>query len=231
MGIFDAIAGLFGASEAADAQHDAIKQATKAQTEQFNLALGEQRRQYDTSRADQMPWLKTGGSALEQLAGLYGLNGQQQSFDAFKASPDYNFRMSEGIRGVDAGAAARGMLDSGATRKAEIGYAGNLASSEFGNYAQRLMGLAGIGQNTAQSLGALGQNSANTISGLYTNQGENLASSYLAQGQNTANRIGTQWGLGGQLAQDAFSAIMGSVGGVPGGGGGSFSNIFSKLGG
>lgn len=206
MGIFDALAGIFGAGDAADAQASGIKKGIAAQTDMFNKALGEQQRQYDTSRSDQMPWLQAGGGALKQLSSLYGLNGTPQSFDPFKASPDYQFRFNEGVRGVDAGAAARGMLDSGATRKAEIGYAGNLASSEFGNYAQRLMGLAGIGQNTAQSLGALGQNNANTISGLYTNQGENLASSYLAQGQNTANRIGTQWGIGGQLGGNLFGS-------------------------
>ena len=126
--------GLIGSSSASD--------AAKAQQKSDAAAIAEQRREYDQSRQDLLPWETTGASALDQLAAIYGLatyqNGQTvpgnssskpaPDYSSFYKSPDYNFAMKEGIAGIDAGAAATGSLDSGATRKAEEKYAGNLAT-------------------------------------------------------------------------------------------------------
>lgn len=115
---------------------------------------------------------------------------------SFYQSPDYLFRLTQGLKGVDAGAAARGMLDSGATRKAEIGYAGNLASGEYSNYANRLASLAGLGQTTAQGLGTLGQNYATNVGNIQQSTADSRASSYTANGNTYANLVS---GLGGQI--------------------------------
>lgn len=143
-------------------------------------------------------------------------------FASFYQSPDYNFKLGQGIAGVDAGGAARGMLDSGATRKAEITYAGNLASSQYDDYTNKLYQLAGLGQNatntTAAADTAQGATSAGLATGLGTNlaniaanQGNNLASSYLAQGRNAAGVVN---GVVGGLNSAASSYF-----GVPSGGG------------
>jgi len=118
---------------------------------------------------------------------------------AFFTSPDYQFRMQEGLAGVDAGAAAGGMLDSGATRKAEIAYAGNLASGEFNNYANRLQALAGLGQGTGANLAGQGAAYAQNVGNIYQSNADNRASSYLAQGRNNANLAGSVAGIGSGL--------------------------------
>lgn len=194
----------------ASAQASAAKKAANASAAGSAASLAEQKREFDTSRADNLPWLTTGKSALASLSKIYGLssvgaNGQvtpggAPDMSSFFTSPDYQFRQTEGLKGVDAGAAARGTLDSGATRKAEIGYAGNLASGEFGSYINRLMGIAGVGQNAANANTQAGQNYANNFSTITQNAADTRASSYLAQGKSYADAIGQVGGaIGGAL--------------------------------
>lgn len=66
--------GAAGAVASSSAQSKAAKSAANASQQATDATIAEQRRQYDLSRADQQPWLTTGTSALNQLAGLYGLN-------------------------------------------------------------------------------------------------------------------------------------------------------------
>ena len=82
------------------------------------------------------------------------------------SSPDYQFRLNEGYKGLDRGAAARGSLLSGATQKALQEYGQQSASQEFGNRANRLMGIAGIGQNAVNNESSAGAQNASTISDL-----------------------------------------------------------------
>lgn len=102
------------------------------------------------------------------------------SAEDFEADPGYQFRMDEGMRGVEDGAAARGGLLSGAALKAIQKYGQGLASQEYGNAYNRftsdqtnqynkLMGLVGAGQGsatqTANAAGAFGQSQANNLIG------------------------------------------------------------------
>jgi hypothetical protein len=165
---------------------------------------------YVDARAANAPYLQTGTSALTRLAQIYGLNqvdangnpteaalrGENPNLDpnaSFYQSPDYQFRLSQGIKGTDAGAAARGMLDSGATRKAEIAYAGNLAAGEFGSYASRLAGLAGIGQTAVNTNAAGVTNYTNAI----TNANNGYGTAISSAANNKSNNI---TGTGQQIA-------------------------------
>ena len=122
--------------------------------------------------------------------------GGSSAMNPFFASPDYQFRMNESQRALTARNAALGIQDSGAAQRAAIQYAGNLASGEFNNYANRLSSLAGVGQTAAQNTAAAGQNFANSMGQVLGNNAQNLASSYATQGQNNANL----WsGIGGAV--------------------------------
>lgn len=59
------LGGLMGKSSAS--------KAAKAQEAATQAAIAEQRRQYDQTREDQMPWLNTGSSAINRLGYLLGL--------------------------------------------------------------------------------------------------------------------------------------------------------------
>jgi hypothetical protein len=141
-------------------QSDAVAKAQQA-------AIAEQRAAREQVRGDLAPWRTTGENALLNVGNLSGVNGAdaaQQAMGGFTSSPGYQFQLHEGLNAIDAGASARGMLASGQTQKAEMQYAQGLASQDFGNYYNRLLGLAQGGQNAAASQGAATQNAANNIS-------------------------------------------------------------------
>lgn len=176
--VIGAGASIYTGSKAAGAQKSAANQQIAAQQQQFNQ-----------TRADLAPWRSTGGSALEKLSQLYGLNGSAPDPSVFTASPGYQYRFNEGIRGVDRGAAARGLLHSGAAVKAEENVGQGLASQEFGNYTNTLMGIAGTGQQAANTSAAAGQSSANAISQAYGQAGNARASSYANIGSSINSGI------------------------------------------
>jgi hypothetical protein len=129
------------------------------------------------------------------VMGNYGLPTEQPTqaqatndndpFADFYASPDYKFRLAEGMKAIERSAAARGGLRSGATMKSIGNYAQGVAAGEYGNYVNRLSALAGIGQQATDSTAAAGQNYANAASNAYTNAGNARASAYA----NTGNAI------------------------------------------
>jgi hypothetical protein len=172
--------------------------AAAAQRDAANSSIGEQRRQYDQTRADQAPWRETGILANDKLASLYGVqrasgtfatpmnaDGTPQAYGGFETSPGYAFRRDEGLKAIDRATASRGLLGSGAAKKAGGRFADGLASSEYENYANHLAQLAGVGQAATQATSAAGQNAANNISQAYTNAGNATASAY----QNTGSAI------------------------------------------
>ena len=106
-------------------------------------------------------------------------NDPENRYGGFYASPSYNFVMDEGLRGQDRNYAARGLMNSGARARAGTRYAADVASGEFGNYYNRLAGVATQGQNAATNTvnanNAYNNNAANNIN----NQGMARASGYL----------------------------------------------------
>lgn len=125
--------------------------------------------------------------------------GQAGDLGTFWQSPDYNFRLSESMRALTARNAALGIQDSGAAQRSALTLAGNQASGEYNNYANRLAALAGVGQTTAQNNAALGQTYANNVGNLQTGNATNLASSYQKQGQAQSNLYGSLAGIGSGL--------------------------------
>ncbi len=123
-------------------------------------------------------------------------------YSAFFKSPGYEFRFDEGLRASDRSAAARGMLMSGGHMPELQRYGQGLASTECGNYANRLSALAGIGQSAAFGGGQLGVQAAGQV-GAGSNA---LAGTIQAGGTAQASGIvgannAWQQGIGGALGQ------------------------------
>lgn len=66
-------------------------------------------------------------------------------YTEFFKSPDYNFQRTEGTRGIERSAAARGGAFSGNALRALTEFNSNLAKGSFGNYFNRQTTLAGLG--------------------------------------------------------------------------------------
>ncbi len=152
-------------------QSQGAKDASNASIAGIKEGIAEQRRQFDLSRADQMPWLQAGTAAL----------GRLQDPNAFTKSPGYDFVLGEQLRGVQNSAAAQGGLFSGNAGRALQERAANVASGEYGNWFNQQASLAGLGQSSAQNLGTLGQNNATNVSNLLNQQGNARASGIAGQ--------------------------------------------------
>ena len=186
--IIPAVIGGATAIYGANKQAGAAKDAAKAQQKSTDATIAEQKRQYDLSRGDQMPWLQTGTWALDQQK--KALTGD---FSGFQASPDYQFALDQGMQGLDRSAAARGKLFSGGYGQDLTKYAQGMATQNYQNYLNNLGRLSNTGQSTATSLGALGQNYANAFGRAQQNNADARASSYAGQANawgNAATQIG-----------------------------------------
>jgi outer membrane murein-binding lipoprotein Lpp len=103
-------------------------------------------------------------------------------YGGFMASPGYQFRRDQGAQGLDRNMAARGLLNSGARGKAMTEYNQNVASDEFGNYMNRLAGVAGIGQTATNNMNQMAGGFAQGAGNAMQNSGMARASGYLATG-------------------------------------------------
>jgi len=94
----------------------------------------------------------------------------------FFSAPDYEFRRSESLRGAERSAAARGGALGGNALRATTELGGNLAAGEYGNYFNRLMAMAGLGQTATTQANAAGQTYANNAGQLQQSIGDSRAS-------------------------------------------------------
>ena len=107
---------------------------------------------YQQQLATTKPFIDTGTTANTDAANLLGLNGSDAATAAmgnFTSSPGYQWQLQQGLRAVDAGAAAQGMTRSGATLKAEDAYGQGLANQDFTNYYNRLFDISKLGESAA----------------------------------------------------------------------------------
>lgn len=189
--------------------------AAKAQVTSTNAAIANDQRQSDQTRADFAPWREAGGLALGGLTRAYGLTGTNPgavgteqgqpdtgAYGGFFTSPGYQFRLSEGLKAIDRGAAARGALTGGATIKAEQRYGEGLAASEYDAYTSRLAQLAGLGQSATAGTAAAGSTAAGNISSALIQSGNARASSYT----NTASAINS--GLNNVMSAYLMQGMM-----------------------
>lgn len=171
------------------------------------------------------PWFTSGVGAQDLVSQLLGLGhyvsdgqgygglrldnsnwqgDQKNAFSRFQASPDYQFRLSEGTRALDRSAASRGNLLSGAQTKAVQAYGGNLASGEYNNWFNKLAGVGGQGQQAAgaevnSNINALGAQNA-ALAG-QANSYQNAANALASGINNGINSLGTiigatnPWGI------------------------------------
>lgn len=96
------------------------------------------------------------------------------AYQGISMSPASQFLLSQGRDAIEAGAAARGGLYSGAALKGLEQYRQNIAMGDRDNQLNRLLGLIQTGQSAAAGQGAAGVNYANSA-GNALMQGANAA--------------------------------------------------------
>ena len=167
---------------------DAAKSAARTSAESADRATELQRQMYEESVARQQPFLAGGTEDYNRLRALMaGGPGAAQNF--LQMDPGYGFRLSEGLKAMERGAAARGGLMSGAALKAGQRYGQDLASQEFGAAYNRLAGLANVGPQAAGVMSTLGQNYAGNVGNIMMGQGQTAANAALARGSAYAGGL------------------------------------------
>ena len=209
--IGSAILGAGAASSAARTQAGAADRAAELQRQQFE-------RQVEL----QAPFREAGVRALPELeaASRYTPFGMSQ----FQQDPGYAFRMSEGMKGLERSAAARGGLISGGALRAATRYGQDMGSQEYQNaYSRALTGynanvarsdtgynrlasLAGVGQTTGQQLGVAGANYAGAGSTTLGNYAQGASNALMAAGNaQAAGQMGIANTFAGGLGAAASS--------------------------
>jgi hypothetical protein len=166
------------------------------------------------------PWTTTGVPANAQESNLLGLNGQpaaDAAMSTYQQSPGYAWQLGQGLRAVDAGAAAQGMLRSGATLKAEQTFGQGLANTDFSNYWNRLQQLSSGGLSAAGGIANAATGGAAQIAGTDTSAAAaqakiigNEASSIGSSANGLMNNQGFQSWLGGGGGASTYAQMPGA---------------------
>jgi hypothetical protein len=129
-----------------------------------------------------------------------------QGLDVFQKSPDYQWKRDEGMRDIGNSFAARGGAFSGNALRALTDFNSNLASGEFGNFVNRQLAMAGLGQ-TATSQGVSSANyTGGNIANLLGQQGNARASGIVDQSNALTGGVNDLAGLWGSWQRNRQTA-------------------------
>lgn len=116
------------------------------------------------------PYRESGENALAAYNYEMGMGSRPSDYSGFQETPGFQFQMNQGQQAIDGSAAARGQVFSGATLKAQQQFGQGLANQEYGNYLNRLSGMAGAGQaaagQQATAAGNMGVSSGNALASI-----------------------------------------------------------------
>lgn len=135
--------------------------------------------------------IKDSVGGITGLLGLRGGDAQTEAFQNFINSSAFGFLQREGIRGVEAGNASKGLLNSGSTIRGGIDYNNNLSRQYLNDYFSQLISLGGIGNQSASVLsGAGGVSESNASSTSLSQQRSRGTSTGRSQGTSSGNSFG-----------------------------------------
>ena len=171
-----------GTVVAANENRRSAKDAANKQITAANSANELEKYMYEQNRDDMQPYREAGYNALEQMQ-------SGNAAQIAQSDPGYQFRLSEGMKAMNANASATGNRLGGAQAKALSQYAQDYASNEYGNAWNRLSSLAGIGNSATTNTANMGQNYSNSVSNNYMNAANASAASQIAATNATNNAI------------------------------------------
>jgi hypothetical protein len=113
-------------------------------------------------------YLARGSTANDMLANALGMGDDPDAaataFDAFQNSAGFDWLLDQGSRAITGNAAARGLLQSGATTKALTGYGQKLGQQYFTNWLANVGRMADAGQQAGNTIANAGVASSQAAS-------------------------------------------------------------------
>lgn len=215
-GIAAAGAGAVGAGLSYAGQKgiaDASNKAATTQSQEAQNALDFQKQQWDTTQANQAPFLKAGQSAIGDLSSLMAPGGElSQGWTGqftpptaaqAEATPGFQFTLKQGQDAIQNSAAAQGNLLSGGTLASLDKYSQGLASTNYQQAFNNALTQYDSTYNTFQNNQANKFNRLASVAGL----GQTTANQLGQQGQQAAQNSGNiSMTLGSQLGQDYLNS-------------------------
>jgi hypothetical protein len=213
----------------------AAKSAAGTQAAASAAATDAQERMFERQLELQEPFREAGLEGQNRLMQLLGLGedktakdfGRYATADFTPANflanqdPGYAFRMSEGLKGLERSAAARGGMLSGSALKGIQRYSQGLASDEYQNAFNRFQTQRANTLNPFQSLAGVAQSASNTLTGAASQFGQQMGSNIIGAGNaaaagqiGQANAIsqGLGQGLNFYQGQQYINALRGPEG-------------------
>jgi hypothetical protein len=227
---------------------NASKKASRAQVAASEKADASNERMLERQIGLQEPFRQAGITAQNEIMQYLGIGGDKnapgygslaKSFDEtyggdkFQQDPSYQFRVDEGVKALDRSAAARGMLQSGATLKGITRFGQREGSQEYQNAFNRfqveragklnpLQSLMGSGQSATNVMtGNVGQAGQNEMANAY-NAGQARASGYIGSANALSNALGQVGSIVSNAPMNYAMAGYYNRGAAGGGGGGDF---------
>ncbi|RSV20356.1 hypothetical protein CA236_00105 [Sphingomonas sp. ABOLG] len=213
MGLFGAIAGLFGGGS----QKKASQKATDALVAAYNRGIDTQNAFNQQVRQDYVPYTRAGTAAIGELSSLAGLGddaSQQAMIDELRASPLYASLYRNGEEALLQNAAATGGLRGGNTQRGLADFGADTLAQVYQQTFNNLSGLAGLGMGAQGTVTQVGGNTVNNVTNLLSEIGGAKANNFLAKGRINAEN----WANIGGFLDDAVANF------IPGG------SLLSKLG-
>lgn len=203
--------------------------ASQAQVDAANRATALQENIYNTTVANEAPYMQLGNKAASSLGTLTGTGTSNPlsspllqaptsnlSEAALQNTPGYQFNLTQGLKATQNAAAARGLGTSGAALKGAATYATGLADQTYQNQFNnavtnqtnqynRLTGLANSGQSAAANQGSIGTQTGSNIASNITGAGNAQAGGYLGGANAIGNGVNNylNYGLTNALLQGA----------------------------
>lgn len=215
LGLGVAALGAAGTIGSAVISSNASNNAANATRDAANSANATQLQMYNQTRSDLAPFMSTGGSAISQLANIFGFgpggNGTPNASAAMSALtqfPGYQFGLQQGGQALDRSAASQGLLLSGAQLKAAQQYGTNYAMQQaWQPYISTLSDLGRLGESAAAGVGAAGTQTGQGIAQTTASAGAVNAGNAIAQG----NILNSGLSQLGQQAQSWWPSSMPAV--------------------
>jgi hypothetical protein len=205
---------------------NAASKASAQQVAQEQAALQFQQQVLAQNQSNLNPFIQTGQGASYSLANLFGLpgaNGQVTSpnYSSFYNSPNYQFAFQQGQNATQNVLAAQGNLLSGSGLTALTNFGQGLASQQYGNYVNQLLGISGQGIQAGGALAGASTNAANSIANTFGSIGQSQA----------AGTIGSTNAITGAISGGVNNLILANALGNRSGYGNTgnwLSNIFNS---
>jgi hypothetical protein len=203
MGLLKLAGNLLGGNK----KKKASKKAVAAFETGGNLAIGTFNNAQTAAETEFAPFKTAGTTALSKLQDMLYGNPQQQ----LENDPDYNYRLSQGVKAREQSAAARGSLFSGDTLKAITRFGQNEGAKAFGTRYDRLRDLSGLGYNATGAVADSRLRTAGAVGDTQMDIANAKAGGILQRGNISANQISSIGNWADNAVKNGVKAFAGGI--------------------